>query len=226
MSMKLFNNFLFIIPARKGSKGVKNKNFIKIKNKSLVEYTFEKINKIPTSRKYVISDCNKVKKIANKFKINTNYLRGKNLSEDDTLLVENLRHFDEFIGNKIKFKHYIVLQPTSPLRNFKDINNSIKKYLKNKSESLFSISASAEHPNECIFFKRKKMFYFNKTNYALRQNYKKSYFINGAIYIFNRKLLKYNKIVSANKHSTFEMPKIRSIDIDDYQDLDMVRKLI
>ena len=47
----------------------------------------------------------------------------------------------------------------------------------------------------------------------------KKVLINGAIYIFNRKLLKYNKIVSANKHSTFEMPKIRSIDIDDYQDL-------
>tara|TARA_B100001769_G_C22096990_1_gene591919 strand:- start:16 stop:690 length:675 start_codon:yes stop_codon:yes gene_type:complete len=224
--MKLFKDFVFIIPARKGSKGIKNKNFIKIKNKHLVEYTFETLNKIPKDRKYVLSDCSTVKKIADKYKINTNYIRTKKLSKDNTLLIQNLCHFDKFINNKIKFNHYIVLQPTSPLRNSKDITNSIKKYLKNKSESLFSISPSLEHPNESIFFKKNKLNYFNKTKNSLRQNYKKSYFINGAIYIFNRKLLKQKKNISNLKHSTYEMPKLRSIDLDDYQDLEIAKKLI
>ena len=182
-----FKEFIFIIPARKGSKGIKNKNIIKIRNKSLVEYTFETLNKIPSNRKYVLTDSEKVKKIANKYKINTNYIRSKKLSKDDTMLVDNLIHFDEFIDNKLKFKHYVILQPTSPLRNFKDIKQSINKYLSYKSDSLFSISSSSEHPSECIFFKKKKMHYFNKSKIGLRQNYKKSYFINGAIYIFNRK---------------------------------------
>ncbi len=223
--MKL-KEFIFIIPARKGSKGIKNKNIIKIKNKSLVEYTFETLNQIPSDRKYVLTDSEKVKKIANNYKINTNYIRAKELSKDNTLLVDNLIHFDEFIDNKLKFKHYVILQPTSPLRNFKDIIQSIKKYLSNKSDSLFSISPSSEHPSECIFFKRKKIYYFNKSKNSLRQNYKKSYFINGAIYIFNRKLLKQKKILSDRKHITFEMPKKRSIDLDDHQDLEMARKIL
>ncbi|MDB3938921.1 hypothetical protein N9369_02250 [Candidatus Pelagibacter sp.] len=218
--------FIFIIPARKGSKGIKNKNIIKIKNKSLVEYTFETLNQIPSDRKYVLTDSEKVKKIANNYKINTNYIRAKELSKDNTLLIDNLIHFDEFIDNKLKFKHYVILQPTSPLRNFKDIIQSIKKYLSNKSDSLFSISPSSEHPSECIFFKKKKMYYFNKSKNSLRQNYKKSYFINGAIYIFNRKLLKQKKILSDRKHITFEMPKKRSIDLDDHQDLEMARKIL
>ena len=218
-----FKEFIFIIPARKGSKGIKNKNIIKIRNKSLVEYTFETLNKIPSNRKYVLTDSEKVKKIANKYKINTNYIRSKKLSKDDTILVDNLIHFDEFIDNKLKFKHYVILQPTSPLRNFKDIKQSINKYLSYKSDSLFSISSSSEHPSECIFFKKKKMHYFNKSKIGLRQNYKKSYFINGAIYIFNRKLLKQKKILSNTKHTTFEMPKKRSIDLDDQQDLEIAR---
>ena len=224
--MKLLNDFIFIIPARKGSKGIKNKNIIKIKNKNLVEYTFKTLNKIPSNRKYVLSDSAKVKTIASKYKINTRYIRSKQLSGDKTLLVDNLIHFDKFIDRKLEFKHYVILQPTSPLRNFKDITNSIEKYLKNKSESLFSISPSSEHPSESIFFRKKKIYYFNKNNHTLRQNYKESYFINGAIYIFNRKLLKHKLTISNTKHITFEMPKKRSLDLDDYQDLELAKKLI
>ena len=43
--MKSFNDFLFIIPARKGSKGIKNKNIVKINNKKLIEYTFQSLKK-------------------------------------------------------------------------------------------------------------------------------------------------------------------------------------
>ena len=224
--MKLFNDFIFIIPARKGSKGIKNKNIIKIKNKSMVEYTFETIRKITIDRKYVLSDSDEVKKIANKYKINTAYQRSKKLSKDNTKLIYNLCHFNKFIDNKVGFKHYVILQPTSPLRSYKDIRNSILKYLEKKSESLFSISPSLEHPSESIFFKKNKINYFHKSKYNLRQNYKESYFINGAIYIFNRKLLKQKKIISDKKHTTFIMTKKNSIDINDYQDLVIAKKLI
>ena len=224
--MKLFNDFIFIIPARKGSKGIKNKNIIKIKNKYLVEYSFKILSRVPKNRKYVVSDGDEIKKIARKYKINTSYLRSKKLSRDNTTLIDNLCHFDKFINENLKFKHYVILQPTSPLRSYKDLLNSIKKYLKDKSESLFSVSLSLEHPNDAVFLKKNKIQFFHKKQSALRQNYKKSYFINGAIYIFNRKLLKYKKIISRKKHSIFEMPKKRSIDLDDYQDYELIKKLL
>ena len=224
--MKLFNDFIFIVPARKGSKGIKDKNIIKIKNKYLVEHSFKILGRIPKKRKYVISDSNKIKKIAKKYEINTNYFRSKKLSRDHTTLIENLCHFDKFIDQNLKFKHYVILQPTSPLRCYKDLLNSIKKYLKDKSESLFSVSLSLEHPNDSIFLRNNKIQFFHNKESTLRQNYKKSYFINGAIYIFNRKLLKYKKIISRKKHSIFEMPKKRSIDLDDYQDYELIKKLL
>ena len=124
--MKLFNDFIFIVPARKGSKGIKNKNIIKIKNKYLIEYSFKILSRVPKNRKYVISDSDEIKKIARKYKINTSYLRSKKLSRDNTTLIDNLCHFEKFINQNLKFKHYVILQPTSPLRNYKDLLNSIK----------------------------------------------------------------------------------------------------
>ena len=68
--------------------------------------------------------------------------------------------------------------------------------------------------------------YFQKKRISLRQNYKSSYFINGAIYIFNKKLLKKKKMISIKFHTIYEMPKKRSLDLDDYQDLDIIKKII
>ena len=62
----------------------------------------------------LISDSDEIKKIARKYKINTSYFRSKKLSRDHTTLIDNLCHFEKFINQNLKFKHYVILQPTSP----------------------------------------------------------------------------------------------------------------
>ena len=102
--MQIIKDFIFIIPARKNSKGIKNKNLIKINNKKLVEYTFDILKNIPENRKYVLTDSKSIKSIARKYQINTSYKRPKILSKDTTELVMNLIHFDNFIGENVNFK--------------------------------------------------------------------------------------------------------------------------
>ena len=103
--MTNLEEFVFIIPARKNSKGIKNKNLIYYKKKNLIEHTFKILNSINKKNKFVITDCEKVKKIASKYSINIDYKRPKKLSGDKIELVDNLIHFDNYLSKYYNFKH-------------------------------------------------------------------------------------------------------------------------
>lgn len=220
-----------VIPARAGSKGIKNKNIIKLNNKHLIEYTFSAALKSNIKNNFVITDCKKTKKISKKYKINSTYIRPKILSKDKTSLSETL--YDFYLWTKRKnffFDYLIVLQPTSPLRDHNDINKSINIIKKNKTKSLFSISSSIEHPYETIKIKGKKSWQYilkNAKNYTRRQDFDfNSYFINGAIYIIHRDLVKNNKISNVDNHSLYLMPKNKSLEINDMEEVKIIESII
>ena len=68
---------LAVIPARAGSRGIKNKNIKKLNKKSLIEYTFLAATKSNLKDIFLITDCMKTKKISKKYKINNKYTRPK-----------------------------------------------------------------------------------------------------------------------------------------------------
>ena len=214
-----FMKFISVIPARSGSKGIKNKNIIKIGNKPLVQHTFGAALKSKIKKNFVLTDSIKIKKIAKKFKINTQYTRPKNLSKSKTSLLETLSHFSKWLEKKkIDYDFMVILQPTSPLRDYKDINKCLEIIEKSKNKSLFSISESIEHPYEAII-KNKKLWKFvleKSKKFYRRQDFDiKTYFINGAIYISSKKLILQKKIFTNSNHSFYIMPKSKSIEIND-----------
>ena len=72
---KKFKDSLCIIPARKGSKGIKNKNIIKYLGKPLIQHTFDIAKKIENNFDILVStDSDKIKKLAIK---NNFYFIGK-----------------------------------------------------------------------------------------------------------------------------------------------------
>jgi CMP-N,N'-diacetyllegionaminic acid synthase len=115
---------------------------------------------------------------------------------DHTSLLENIFHFNNQVGQSIEFKYYVILQPTSPLRRKKDIFEALKTFNKKKLESLCSISPSFEHPYDTLSMSHGKLKPFQSKNISRRQLYPESFYINGAIYIFNKNLLKTNNIFS------------------------------
>ena len=112
------------------------------------------------------------------------------------------KHYFIFtIGQKkksLEFDYLVVLQPTSPLRNYKDINKALQIIRNSKYKSLFSVSESLEHPYEVIktLGKRKWSHVLKKSkNFYRRQDFDiKTFFINGAIYIIHKDLIKKKKI--------------------------------
>ena len=220
-----FDDFLFLVPARKGSKGIKGKNLVKINKKELIIRTFESLKSIKKSNKYVLTDDYKIKNIAKKFNIDASYIRKKIFSGDNVELIDTIRDFCNFINITKNYKYIVVLQPTSPFRTFVDIKNSVLKFKKGKYSSLFSVSPSLEHPNDSIYLKNDKIHYFVDQKKSMRQFYKKSFFINGAVYISEKKNIFNDKFINKKNHGVYIMKKINSLDLDDMEDLDLVKKI-
>lgn len=222
--------FISLVPARKGSKSIKDKNIKKINGKPLLSYTFDQIRKSQLSIKdtYLVSDDNRAKKIAKEYNVNTDYIRPKSLSKDKTLFCENLFHFYKWLlVKKISFDFLIILQPTSPLRTSKDINKAMNLIKKN-TKSLISISESLEHPHESLYIDMDRGNYFLKGKKNLRRQdfAKKSYFLNGAIYIISKSNLKKNIFFNIENTDLCLIPKMSGFDLNDQSDLKIIKKLL
>ncbi len=212
---------LAIIPARAGSKRLINKNIKNFHSKPLLFWTINQALNSKYIDKVVISSDSKMylnltnKLIKNNSKLET-HLRPKSLSKDNTLSESVVKD----VVNKFKNFHTIILlQPTSPLRLTKDIDDSLRKYFKNNKKSLVS----------AYKYTKSKVPFYNLTKQKLYKinllKYKRLYLVNGSIYIVNNKyFLKNNKILSKNP-ILFEMPISRSIDIDDNLDFIIAEQL-
>jgi len=223
--------FIAAIPARAGSKSIKKKNLYILNKKPLIQYTFEQLNKSSIKEKYLVSNDLKIKKLAEKFDICTDYIRPRKFSTSNTSLQETFYHFNKWLtNNKIFYDYLLILQPTSPLRNYQDINLAIQIVKKGKFKSLFSISESIEHPYETISIDKtnrwrhtlsKARLYYRRQDFDL-----KSFFINGAIYITHRELIIKKKLYEKKNHGLLIMPKIRSIDVNDLAEAKIAESLI
>ena len=137
--------FVALIPARGGSKGIKNKNLVKINNNQLqIQRSNFAINAKIFSKIILSSDNEKILNRAKNKKI-TIHKRSKKLSTDRSLLNDTI--FDIISVYNLK-KNYIliILEPTSPLRNLADLKIAINKIIKNNLDSIVHFSESFISP--------------------------------------------------------------------------------
>ena len=112
----------------------------------------------------------------------------KNLSTSKSLLKNAIKNAIKYINNKLKINEFnaIILQPTSPQRKFKDIDNAIKLFIKNKSKPLVSVSEPINNPCDMLIKSGKKIKpVLNGLKDSNKQKYNNIFFINGSIYIYN-----------------------------------------
>ncbi len=222
-------NFIAFVPARKGSTAIKNKNLVKISGKRLIEYTFIELNKIKNLKTFLATDDLKIKNLSKKYNINIDYNRPKRVSMKTTPMIETLYDFHIKFKNKLYYDYVIILQPTSPLRKKNDIIKSINTVNKKKLLSLISLSPSIEHPYESVYLKKDKIktFFPKNKKYNSRQEFdKNSYFINGAIAIIHKSLIEKKITQDKKRHSFIIMKKINSLDLNDKDELEIIKKLL
>jgi CMP-N-acetylneuraminic acid synthetase len=229
---KKIKEFLCIIPARAGSKGVKNKNIKLLGGKPLIYWTIKEALKIKEFSKVIVStDSKKIQNISKKYGAECPFLRPKNISRDKSLTIDVIKHAVKYLDAKSfdKFENIVLLQPTSPFRKKIDIKNAIKKFLKNKrASSLISVVEVGDfHPARMYYINNNKL-EKNKLSESKvgrpRQNLKTMYLRNGAIYIIKKKNI--NRNFLGTFPIGFLMPKDRSLNIDDNYDFEIAKNYI
>lgn len=220
--------FLAIIPARKNSKRIKNKNFKLLNGKPLIWYTIKEAKKIKKIDKIIVSsDDKRILSFANKQKVDS-VLRPANISLSNTQQENVIKHVVNYYQEqKINFKYVILLQPTSPLRKSIDISNCMN-LIKNKNiNSVISV-----YKKKLFTWKKIKKNYspdnYNPLKRARSQKLKPYIIENGAIYVFKLNEFKNQKFKSRviKKYALYQMPEIRSVDIDDIEDFNLASHIL
>mgnify|MGYP006142004885 CR=1 FL=1 len=202
-----------LIPARKGSKGIPNKNLVDLCGKPLIYYAIEASRRSLVKETWVSSDSEEILNISEKFGVKT-IKRPLELSDDNASSESVLLHF----AKNVDFDILVFIQCTSPLIQFNDINQGIEKM--KKFDSVVSVSET----NQMFWDSNGPLYDIN--NRVRRQDGIKRYLETGSFFITTKKnLLKFKNRLSGNI-GFVEIPKSRSFDIDCYEDLKIVKTLI
>jgi N-acylneuraminate cytidylyltransferase len=205
-----------LIPARSGSKSIKNKNIKLFLKKPLIYWSLLALENSRTiDQIFIAIDDNKYEKIIRKFNFKKVKIfnRSKKTSKDSSQTEEELL---EFINKKnLKTNDYIFLvQPTNPYVQSHEFDKAYKLLRKSKKNSLLSTVHS-------------KVFFWNKNgvplNYDLRkrprrQNNQGIFIENGAFYINTVKNILKTKNRLTKPICIFKMQNQTLLELDEPND--------
>ena len=147
---------LCLIPARAGSKGIKNKNLVLLKGKPLLYWTIKLAKGIKYFDKIIVStDSNKIQRYALKQGVDCPFLRPKIISGSKTPMLEVFNHTLQYLSDS-NYNPYavVLLQPTSPMRTAVTINKACKMFLKKKTRFIIFCRKDKTHLSPTICFQK------------------------------------------------------------------------
>ncbi len=222
--MSLFNGVLFVIPARGGSKGIPNKNIKDFLGKPLIYHSIEYARNFVSDEFICLSsDDNKIIKSAEQIGLNVPFVRPEKLATDFADSFSVLKHAVDFYENNrnMDIKAVVLLQPTSPIREFLHLEEAMKLYNSN-TEMVVSVCESKNNPYYSIFEEDNSGFlHISKGDgsYTRRQDVPKTYEYNGSIYIINAEIFKVrSSFKDVQKKIKYVMPEKYNIDLDTLED--------
>ena len=220
---------LIFIPARSGSKRIKNKNIRKINGKPLIYWTIKYAKKYAKNEDILVSSDSR---IINQLSINekVKFLkRPKRLSGDNANVYFAVVHALKKIDNKKKYKYIALLQPTSPFRSSKDLIKCFQIIKSKRLDAVWTVTKIDKkfNPIKVLNIKNNNLRYSsnNGSTFVSRQKLSESYIRNGIAYFFSRKSIMRLKKILPPKSGFLEIKK-KLFNIDTIKDLKESIKLL
>ena len=210
-----------IIPARIGSKRIKEKNIKSFCGKPIIYWIIKKIIKANIFDKIIVStDSNKIAKIAKQCGAEVPFLRPKKISDDYTGTSEVIRHGINFLKNKEIYPTYVCcIYPTAAFLLSKDIKKGLQVLKKKKVEYVFSATSLTSSLYRSFYFNNHKLNMMFKKNYKSRtQDFKKLYIDIGQFYWAKTTTWMTKNKIFSSKSKIVVIPNYRSYDIDNLED--------
>lgn len=213
---------LYLIPARKGSKGLPGKNIKILGNKPLIEYSIDfALENISEGDELCIStNDEKVIELAKAKGISIPFIRPEELSNDTASSYDMILHALKFYEElNIIFDRVLLLQPTSPFRNRVDFNNLICEF-DDDIDMVVSVKIAKENPYYTLFEENREG-YLKKSKarvFERRQDCPAVYAFNGSMYLINAKSIKKMMFSEFKNIKKIIMPEERCVDIDTLAD--------
>jgi len=212
-----------IIPARSGSKGLINKNIKLLGGHPLLAWSVVVCKKVKLIDYVLVStDSKKYAKIAKKYKAQVPFLRPANISRDFSSNYEMINHALIEL-NKLNINPEIIvhINPTTPLRDPKQIDKAIKCFIRNKNRAtaLRTVHEMSETAYKAFEISKKELLkpilkkikFLDKVNEP-RQKFKKTYVANGIVDIYSVSFIKKKKMLLGSKVIPFITPPVTEVD--------------
>ena len=219
--------FLAIIPARGGSKRLPRKNILDLCGKPLISWSIEAALKSKYISKVVVSsDDEEILNISSNFGADI-IKRPYELANDTATTFDTVKHT---IDNFENYDYIVLLQPTSPLRNVKHIDEAIELLEEKQADAIVSVCEMDHSPlwsNTLPKDGNMNNFLRDEVLNKRSQDLEKYYRVNGAIYICKTdKLLENKSFFLKDNIFAYIMDRKSSIDIDEEIDFEIAKVLI
>jgi CMP-N,N'-diacetyllegionaminic acid synthase len=213
----MYEDFLFLIPARGGSKGILHKNLKPLLGKPLIFYTLDAIKDIVPLRNICVStDDPEIIQLVEEYGIKVPFTRPAEIATDTSTTQDVINHALDFYKKIHRhFKGLVLLQPTSPLRKTHHVIEAISLF-SNNIDMIVSVKITSSNPYYILYEENKNGFLeiSKKGSFTRRQDCPIVYERNGAIYIFNLQ----GNYPNIKRQIKYLMDEASSIDIDNELD--------
>ena len=225
---------LCLIPARSGSKGIKNKNIINVNGFPMLVWSIKqaKSSKYSKYMKIVLStDSEEYRKIGIEYGAEAPFLRPEEISGDLSTDQEFIEHAVNYYKEDYKPDIILQLRPTYPTRKVKILDECLDIFLGNRNEydSLRTVIPFEKSPYKMYRIQNnylkplfKEVDNIKEPYNQCRQILPQTYLHNGYIDILNTEIVK-NGTISGEKIYPYIMDKEEIHDIDTIEDLEKIK---